>query len=77
MDYNYGFPKGNVCQDKTISAVMSDHPLFWEHFDPLLEHDLNIDFVFEFMTKHPDAHTRDALRGAHLQYNGGYVLYCL
>ena len=75
IDHNYGLSKGNFCQDETLSAVMSEHPLLWEHFEPFLEYDLNIDFIFEFITKHLVAHTQnDALRGAHLQYDGGYVL---
>ena len=75
MDHNYVFSEGNICKDETISAVITEHPLFREHFQLLLEHDLNINFLFEFMTKHPDAHTqKDTLCGAHLQYNGGCVL---
>ena len=31
MDNNYWFLEGNICQDETISAVMSENLLFWKH----------------------------------------------
>ena len=42
----------------------------------LLEHELDLDFLFEFMKRDNSAAPKEgALRGAHYQYDGGYVLY--
>ena len=71
---SFGVSEGQMCQDETISAIMSNHPLFQDHFEEVLETGLNIDFVYNFMTKYDGAAPKsDALRGAHFQYDGGYV----
>lgn len=41
----------------------------------LLEHELDLDFLFEFMKRDNSAAPKEgALCGAHYQYDGGYVL---
>ena len=71
---SFGVSEGQMCQDETISAIMSNHPLFQDHFEQLLETGLNIDFIYQFMTEFDGAAPKkDALRGAHFQYDGGYV----
>ena len=76
IEDNYGFSEGELCQDECISALMSGHPFFKRHFEPLLEHELDLDFLFEFMKRDKSAAPKEgALRGAHYQYDGGYVLY--
>ena len=75
IEDNYGFSEGQLCQDECISAVMSGHPFFKQHFEPLLEHELDLDFLFEFMIRDKGAAPKEnALRGDHYQYDGGYVL---
>ena len=34
MEHNDRFSEGNIGQDEILSAVMSEHPLFQEHFEP-------------------------------------------
>ena len=73
---SFGVSEGQLCQDETILlAIMSNHPLFQDHFEPLLGSGLNIDFIYHFMTEYDGAAPKmDALRGAHYQYDGGYVV---
>ena len=72
---SFGVSEGQMCIDETISAIMSNHPLFQDHFEPLLGSGLNIDFIYHFMTEYEGAAPKmDALRGAHYQYDGGYVV---